>query len=609
MKTKYLFLPAIVAFASMLSSCEDEILLEEELIEQKTKISKTEVTVEEPVEPVGRLVSATMLSQPVPAGTAISNVMNAVPSGEYEGLLVGESGGDLLASPEFLKCDLLGIDMQLETYRIRYRSMGGAEGKEPVILTGDIAFIANADHSNKRKLESVSLFHTTFNPSESTSYTWEEMIFPTRAAFNALVVYPFYQGSFSDKGDKADGHTICVSEQLIKARQAIDCELAALEFLETLDHVEMEKCYYTENMGVSNGAGATLATQYLLENDPEYRAINRSLIHLKGTFCSEGCYSWGDLMNSVLTTTGDDVPLGDESVDGMKPVALISCLIGAYDTWKDKYFDGIELESFFNEEKFLKKPMLLPMYTFNYSWGMEYKPYSVDMSTMTPEDWGMMGEMMGLDPELCASIGELAGKLELNAVSSSLAVSLLGLAASVVGAVSADDSTAIYNQMMADYYYQMAAWGYWDYWTNPNEPTYVTMGTDPISLFRSGDFDNSRPDIATLKIQDILNPELLTSDGKRFNTSAPQIIALNKCFKENDVITNGWNPATPLLIVHSSADTFVDIRQPQSVYKSLSNNGRNRNVKLRDARILGHMSGTVVGILEIMFLKHPCPID
>lgn len=58
-----------------------------------------------------------------------------------------------------------------------------------------------------------------------------------------------------------------------------------------------------------------------------------------------------------------------------------------------------------------------------------------------------------------------------------------------------------------------------------------------------------------------------------------------------------------------SVGRLVSARQPQSVYKSLSNNGHNRNVKLRDVRILGHMSGTVVGILEIMFLKHPCPID
>ncbi len=268
------------------------------------------------------------------------------------------------------------LGMDIETYRITYRTVGGKAKKEldgtvsyqPIVLSGDIAFIRNTNGKFRRRLESVTLYHTQFNSNEEMTTIAEPGLIPFRTAYNALVVYPHFQGVFINSGV----NTINLSETMLKARQALDCELAALEFIESLDDVEMAEGYYTEVMGVSNGSGSALATHYLLEN--ELMELNREKINLKGTFCAEGCYSYSDLIEDFVSKDLDhtfQLPFklkegstlseiieevaNYTNLANMKPAFYISLICSAYQTWKDVYFKDIALADYFSEEFYNKK--------------------------------------------------------------------------------------------------------------------------------------------------------------------------------------------------------------------------------------------------------------
>lgn len=294
----------------------------------------------------GRLVSAELVKSE-PAAEVVDKLVSSL---EIE-------------APTLFDIDLSEFGMKMETFRITYNTKDN-RGND-IVLSGDVCFMRNPFSDGLRTIESVSLFHQAFTTSEDNNTDYEEYAFPGRSVHNALVVYPHYQGSYA--GKDMEGCPVTIAELVLKARQAIDCELAALEFIEGLDGVRMACNYYTENMGISCGAGAALATQYLLENVEEWKILNRSRIRLLSTYCCEGCYSYGDLLWCLTKFYEDYKPddLSDiTSMEDFKPAALIAVLVGAYDTWKGipdengrDYFEGIDdVREYFSPE-FLAMPL------------------------------------------------------------------------------------------------------------------------------------------------------------------------------------------------------------------------------------------------------------
>lgn len=227
---------------------------------------------------------------------------------------------------------ITGDQWQLETYRIVYNTKD-ARGND-IQLSGDIGFISEASGRVDRKLESVSVFHTTFNVDDdenaisNTSMGNRDIVIPARALHNALAVFPHYQGAGIDKGK----HMFTPSEPLLKARQAIDCELAALEFINSLDYIRMDDNYYTENMGASNGSSPALAMQYLLENDGTI-AEKAGTVRLKSTYLGEGLYRFKDVFLNIANEKNPE----SSSMDKYTPYVLMSAIAGAFDTWPEEF--------------------------------------------------------------------------------------------------------------------------------------------------------------------------------------------------------------------------------------------------------------------------------
>lgn len=265
---------------------------------------------------------------------------------------------DEIQAPDFLDIDLSEFGLELRTYRIVYRTKDN-RGQE-IQLSGDVSFLANPIHPRKRILESVSLFHSAFFTDEGKSTEYEQYAFPGRSIHNALVVYPHYQGVHEGrKPEYVEGHPVTIAELLLKARQGIDCELAAIELINKLEGVELMPEYYTENIGLSCGAGTALATQYLLENDPQLKSVNKESIRLVGTYCCEGCYSYSGLLSKLMEVVPYDESLSEfTSMEDFKPACLIAVIVGAYDTWKgmkdsdgNEFFAGVDdVREYFSQE-------------------------------------------------------------------------------------------------------------------------------------------------------------------------------------------------------------------------------------------------------------------
>ncbi len=265
---------------------------------------------------------------------------------------------DEIPAPNLLDIDLSELGLELRTYRIVYKTKDN-RGQE-IQLSGDVSFLANPILPHVRILESVSLFHSAFFTDESKSTEYEQYAFPGRSIHNALVVYPHYQGVYEGrKPEYVEGHPVTVAELLLKARQSIDCELAAIELIDRLEGVALMPHYYTENIGLSCGAGTALATQYLLENDTQLKSVNRKSIRLTGTYCCEGCYSYSGLLSKLMEVMPYDESLEEfTSMEDFKPACLITVIVGAYDTWKglkdqdgNEFFAGVDdVREYFSPE-------------------------------------------------------------------------------------------------------------------------------------------------------------------------------------------------------------------------------------------------------------------
>lgn len=287
----------------------------------------------------GRLVSYS-LSKSIP----VQDVIDQCKSSTFNNINPQDSSFAEIFKVSFLGRDI--VDFEIVTYTIRYMSeTRNVNGVHPTVLSGAVSFIVDRSGLiNKRKLESVSLINTTFNAS-ALDVTSMLSYFNLRTIYNALAVYPFYQG-----GDINDGNVVASTEFILKGKQAIDCEIAALELINNLSNVEMKENYYTENIGVSNGGGPALAFQYLLEKDKEYMQKSKK-INLRSSYLGEGNYSYAALMPVFLSTSLHSSLLGlPTDMDFAAPSAFISMVAGAYVTWQDKYFAGIKLEDYFSQE-------------------------------------------------------------------------------------------------------------------------------------------------------------------------------------------------------------------------------------------------------------------
>lgn len=379
----------------------------------------------------------------------------------------------------------IGTDMV--SYRFSYNTVDVSGN--PIVLSGDICF-TNGGLSGTRQIGSVSLFHTSFATTENRCCQYEEYAFIGRSIHDAIVVFPHYQGFYS-----GSNYRVTLAESLLKARQAIDCEVAALELIEELDGVEMASNYYTENMGISCGTGPTLATHYLLEQDEAMAKLNDERIHLRSSYCCEGPYKYSDLFTYLV----DNFPYEDlQDDEDFSQIALISIVVGTFDTWKgltdssgNEYFKGIDdVKVYFNPDLFSRTDLL--------------------------------------------------------------------------------DGT--------------------------------TVVTDVVDYFRQGKLDHHTDMFknAGLSSREMINPSLFTED-ETLDENNELIKALYAAFARNEVIAEGWSPKAQLTISHSTGDELCPYDQAYSVYRSLSGNGRNRNVKFNTIHFLEHTdANTFYAIRDIL---------
>jgi len=469
----YKFISIISASALILASC------------QKEEMQQTEPANETPViENItsGKLVSATKVGE-ISAEEAVAK-------------FIENTGKEYI---DLINLNLLGqnlLDFNIVTYRINYLSTVHRNGAdEPMVLDGDVSFIVDeAGTIKNRTLDGVTLFHTCYNTSSEDvsmleSLKGDQILFNVnlRTLYNFAVVFPFYQGGPVSKNE------ICVapSEFLYKAKQAIDCELAALEFIESLENVSMAEDSYTDNIGLSNGGGPALATQYLLENDSEYKQY-ASKVNLRSTYIGEGNCSNKSLFDNILKefepTEPIITPLIGMSVDVAKlaPAAYISTLGGTYATWGSEHFGGMLVDDF-----------------------------------------------------------------------------------------------------KANYF----------------------SSSDPFSLMLLNTFlsNNSSIMFAALggssTIQQTVNSNLLSADGHSFNKENEYVKNIYKAFDENEIILSGWNPRTPLKIAHSLDDDFLFYEHNFDIWKSLSRNGLNPNVRMETVIKFNHMDATFYFLLTDVILK------
>ena len=357
-----------------------------------------------------------------------------------------------------------------------------------ITLEGNMAFIADTTHKERIKLESVSLYHPILVLSEEWYESYNDIIASTRPIYKALFV------SYKPEGiGYSCGRRILSSESTIHARQAIDCELAALELLEELGY-SMSDDYYTESMGISNGSSFSLATQKLVENSEPQEIRDR--IRLKATYCGEGTMNYGDMFMTISSTLDREF---DNLLDQLPALCSITFINGEYYSHPE-LFEGIELSDYFSD-------------AFNNL------------------------------------------KVDNNGIS-----------------MSANDYISL------GYYYS----------------------SDSI-------FENS----GIITLRQILSPACLKSDDT-IDESSDLIKRLTSAFSL-DELSHGWQPQTPLRIIHSTKDDLIPYPTVAYNVRELRTNpdGKiNKNVIFETMPGMDHMEAVLVLILKDLILKkHPCPLD
>lgn len=274
------------------------------------------------------LVDATQVS----VSSAGDALVQAIESAESLLKLNSQGSLDEGNIMKLFKGEVTGVEWQFETYRITYTTKDA--GGNDIELSGDVCFLSEASNFVKRRLSTVTLFNNFLGFDDNSfdefnsSMSLGNIVMPVRALYNALVVCPHFQGAGTDKGK----HQCTPAESMLRARQAIDCELAALEFIEQTDNISMEDNYYTEAMGVGNGGSTSVAIEYILETNKSYAEASR-MIRLKGTYCGEG---WFDCHKAFLNLISKEMT-GNTMLSSFGPYISMSMILGAYDTWTEDF--------------------------------------------------------------------------------------------------------------------------------------------------------------------------------------------------------------------------------------------------------------------------------
>lgn len=167
--------------------------------------------------------------------------------------------------------------LKFEKYDFTYNSVD-SYGK-PVVLSGTVIFPNNTeDASRDYELDNITLYSTFYQQYADDCPSVKGCPAMLRVLFNSMVVMPDFQGY----GASADMRHPYFEYNTL-ARQALDCELAAIE-LAASKGVGFAKDCGTYNMGASKGGGTALAVHKMLET--KEKAPVRRLINLRSTYCS-----------------------------------------------------------------------------------------------------------------------------------------------------------------------------------------------------------------------------------------------------------------------------------------------------------------------------------
>lgn len=180
-------------------------------------------------------------------------------------------------APAETKCKALSYEIA----RLSYTSIG-ANGK-PVTLSMKIAYpegILTKYHDPDYVV--LDNHPTICSDVEAPYYT--DPIALAKAMDDALVVCPDYEGYGLTA---ANDHPYLCHE--LNARQSIDAALAALDYISAKKGISMEKKYYLQNCGYSQGGGIALAVHKYIENN--LGAADKAKLNLKESLCGGGPYS------------------------------------------------------------------------------------------------------------------------------------------------------------------------------------------------------------------------------------------------------------------------------------------------------------------------------
>lgn len=179
--------------------------------------------------------------------------------------------------------------LQFERHSFSYRSTD-SQGK-PVVLSGIAVFPNNVEGSDRDyELDNITLFSTYHIDLSGDCPSLKGSQVMLRTIFNSMVVIPDFQGY----GVSADMRHPYLEFNTL-ARQAVDCELAALELAKGLG-VTTCKSYGTFNMGVSKGGATALAVHKYLETKASDSV--RNVVRLKSTYCSSGLFDAAGMLRS-----------------------------------------------------------------------------------------------------------------------------------------------------------------------------------------------------------------------------------------------------------------------------------------------------------------------
>ena len=240
-----------------------------------------------------------------------------------------------------------GARWQMKIYTIVYNTVD-AQGRR-IQLSGDVAYIDDTNEGSTRELSAVSIFNTMFNMDDvdnlyyNSTKLYETTVLPLRSFHNNLVVFPLFQGAGNDKGV----HKFTPMEYGLKARQSIDCAMAALQLIQVLPRISMEEGYGLENMGVSNGASTAVAIHYLLENGGVSDRVASSL-NLLGTYAGEGTYTPS---THILNILGNKISSSSGIYDEL-PFNSLAILQGMMDSHPDIFSQyGVqEVRDYFSDD-------------------------------------------------------------------------------------------------------------------------------------------------------------------------------------------------------------------------------------------------------------------